>query len=90
MEPNTAIKLGHPVEVLGLQCGKRVDARWAYLAEGLDSFYRAEPVECEEGCEPVKVTTQRQYLVIVTLSLNPYVTFANPVCSFDNFFIISR
>ena len=49
MEPKTAIKLGYPVKVLGLQCGKRVDARWTYLAEGLDSFYRAEPVECEEG-----------------------------------------
>jgi hypothetical protein len=49
VEPKTAIKLSHPIEVLGLQCGKGVDARWAYLAEGLDSFYRAEPVECEEG-----------------------------------------
>src|ERR1700733_14914747 len=49
MEPKTAIKLGHPVEVLGWQCGKRVDAGWPCLAEGLDSFYRAEPVEREEG-----------------------------------------
>ena len=49
VESKTAITLGHPVEVLGLQCGKRVDARWAYLAEGVDSFYRAEPVECEKG-----------------------------------------
>src|ERR1700740_2299068 len=48
VEPETAIKLGHPVEVLGLQCGKRVDADWAYLAEGLDLFYWAEPVEREE------------------------------------------
>lgn len=37
------------MEVFGLQCGKRVDTRWAYSAEGLDSFYRAEPIECEEG-----------------------------------------
>ena len=49
VEPKTAIKLRHPVEVHGLQCRKRVDARWAYLAEGLDSFYGAEPIECEEG-----------------------------------------
>jgi integrase len=49
VEPKTAIKLGHAVEVLGLQCGKGVDASWAYLAEGLDSFYRAEPVDCEKG-----------------------------------------
>ena len=49
MEPKTAIKLGHAVEVLGLQCGKRVDACRSYLAKGLDLFYRTEPVEREEG-----------------------------------------
>ena len=30
-------RAGHPVEVLGLQCGKRIAASRAYLAEGLDS-----------------------------------------------------
>jgi len=49
VEPNTAIKLGHPVEMLGLQCCKCVDAGWTYLAEGLDLLYSAEPVECEKG-----------------------------------------
>jgi hypothetical protein len=47
-------------------------------------------VETLPRCEPVKVTTQGRFLVTLSSSLNPYVTFANSNCFFANLFIVSR
>jgi hypothetical protein len=61
---------------------------------GLDNSTWVEAVGREPRerglAEIVKVMALTRYLVIVTSSINPYVTFANATCSLANLFIVSR